>query len=159
MTTIYDFQVTDILGHEWDLSELKGKVVMVVNVASKCGYTKQYAGLEEIYLKYKSRDFVIIGCPCNQFGSQEPDTDKEIYDFCTIHWNVTFPLTAKIEVNGVNETPLYKWMKETIPGIFGLRRIKWNFEKFLINREGKVVKRYSTFTDPKSMASEIEKLL
>ncbi|KAG1150640.1 hypothetical protein G6F37_000278 [Rhizopus arrhizus] len=159
MTTLYDFKIKDIMGNEWDLDELRGKVVMIVNVASKCSYVKQYSSLEEIYLRYKSQDFVIIGCPCNQFAGQEPAPETEIYNYCTIHWSVTFPLTSKLEVNGINEAPLYKWMKETMPGIFGLKRVKWNFEKFLIDREGKIVKRYWTFTDPKRIIPDIEKLL
>ncbi|CEG64892.1 Putative Glutathione peroxidase [Rhizopus microsporus] len=159
MTTLYDFTVKNIKGEDWNLADLKGKVVLVVNVASKCGFTKQYAGLEELYQKYKDRNFVIVGCPCNQFGGQEPGSEEEIQNFCSLNWSVTFPLTSKVEVNGDNEAPLWKWMKESQPGILGLKRVKWNFEKFLIDREGKVVKRYASTTEPKSIAEEIEKHL
>ncbi|CAO3698275.1 hypothetical protein G6F70_008889 [Rhizopus microsporus] len=159
MTTLYDFTVKNIKGEDWNLADLKGKVVLVVNVASKCGFTKQYAGLEELYQKYKDRGFVIVGSPCNQFGGQEPGSEEEIQNFCSLNWNVTFPLTSKVEVNGDNEAPLWKWMKESQPGILGLKRVKWNFEKFLINREGKVVKRYASTTEPKSIAEEVEKHL
>ncbi|ORE02651.1 glutathione peroxidase [Rhizopus microsporus var. microsporus] len=159
MTTLYDFTVKNIKGEAWNLADLKGKVVLVVNVASKCGFTKQYAGLEELYQKYKDRDFVIVGCPCNQFGGQEPGSEEEIQNFCSLNWSVTFPLTSKVEVNGDNEAPLWKWMKESQPGILGLKRVKWNFEKFLIDREGKVVKRYASTTEPKSIAEEVEKHL
>ncbi|RCH98382.1 hypothetical protein CU097_011136 [Rhizopus azygosporus] len=159
MTTLYDFTVKNIKGEDWNLADLKGKVVLVVNVASKCGFTKQYAGLEELYQKYKDRGFVIIGSPCNQFGGQEPGSEEEIQNFCSLNWSVTFPLTSKVEVNGDNEAPLWKWMKESQPGILGLKRVKWNFEKFLIDREGKVVKRYASTTEPKSIAEEVEKHL
>ncbi|KAI7903956.1 thioredoxin-like protein [Cokeromyces recurvatus] len=159
MTTLYDFTVKNIQNQDWALSSLKGKVVLFVNVASKCGFTKQYAGLEELYKKYEPQGFVIVGAPCNQFGGQEPGSEEEIRDFCSNTWSVTFPLTAKLEVNGNNEAPVYKWMKESQPGILGLKRVKWNFEKFLIDREGKVVKRFASTTEPKSIAAEIEKLL
>ncbi|KAF1796708.1 thioredoxin-like protein [Mucor lusitanicus] len=159
MTTIYDFKVKDIKNKEWDLADLKGKVVLFVNVASKCGFTKQYAGLEELYKKYEPKGFVIVGSPCNQFGGQEPGSEEEIQNFCTLTWSVTFPLTAKLDVNGDNEAPLYKFLKASQPGILGLKRVKWNFEKFLVNREGKVVKRFASTTEPKSIADDIEKLL
>ncbi|GAN06710.1 glutathione peroxidase [Mucor ambiguus] len=159
MATVYDFTVKDIKNNEWNLADLKGKVVLFVNVASKCGFTKQYAGLEELYKKYEPKGLVIVGSPCNQFGGQEPGSEEEIQNFCTLNWSVTFPLTAKLDVNGDNEAPLYKFLKESQPGILGLKRVKWNFEKFLVNREGKVVKRFASTTEPKSIASEIEKLL
>ncbi|KAG2215711.1 hypothetical protein INT46_003923 [Mucor plumbeus] len=159
MTTLYDFTVKDIKNKDWNLSELKGKVVLFVNVASKCGFTKQYSGLEELYKKYEPKGFVIVGAPCNQFGGQEPGSEEEIQNFCTLNWSVTFPLIAKLDVNGDNEAPIYKWLKESQPGLLGLKRVKWNFEKFLIDREGKVVKRYASTTEPKSISAEIEKLL
>ncbi|KAI8332642.1 thioredoxin-like protein [Chlamydoabsidia padenii] len=157
--SFFDFTVKNIKNQDWNLNELKGKVVLVVNVASKCGFTKQYAGLEELYQKYKDQGFVIVGAPCNQFGGQEPGTEDDIQNFCTLNWSVTFPLTSKIDVNGDNEAPLFKYLKESQPGILGLKRVKWNFEKFLIDREGKVVHRYASTTEPKSIAPEIEKLL
>ncbi|EPB81408.1 glutathione peroxidase [Mucor circinelloides 1006PhL] len=159
MTTLYDFTVKDIKNNDWNLADLKGKVVLFVNVASKCGFTKQYAGLEELYKTYEPKGLIIVGAPCNQFGGQEPGSEEEIQNFCTLNWSVTFPLTAKLDVNGDNEAPVYKWLKESQPGILGLKRVKWNFEKFLINREGKVVKRFASTTEPKSLAAEIEKLL
>ncbi|KAI8066895.1 thioredoxin-like protein [Gongronella butleri] len=155
----FDFTVKNIKNQDWNLNELKGKVVLVVNVASKCGFTKQYAGLEELYQKYKDKDFVIVGAPCNQFAGQEPGTEEDIQNFCTLNWSVTFPLTAKLDVNGDNEAPVFKYLKESQPGILGLKRVKWNFEKFLVDREGKVVKRFASTTEPKSIAPEIEKLL
>ncbi|CAO3596626.1 unnamed protein product [Absidia cylindrospora] len=157
--SFFDFTVKNIKNQDWNLNELKGKVVLVVNVASKCGFTKQYAGLEELYQKYKDQGFAIVGSPCNQFGSQEPGTEDEIQNFCTLNWSVTFPLTSKVDVNGDNEAPVFKYLKESQPGILGLKRVKWNFEKFLIDRDGKVVSRYASTTEPKSIAPEIEKLL
>ncbi|KAI8098271.1 thioredoxin-like protein [Gilbertella persicaria] len=159
MTSLYDFTVKNIDNQDWNLADLKGKVVLFVNVASKCGFTKQYAGLEELYKKYADKGFVIVGAPCNQFGGQEPGSEKEIQDFCSLTWSVTFPLTAKLDVNGDNEAPVYRWLKESKPGILGLKRVKWNFEKFLIDREGKVQNRYASTTEPKSIAADIEKLL
>ncbi|CEP17601.1 hypothetical protein [Parasitella parasitica] len=159
MQSLYDFKVQNIKNEDWDLAELKGKVVLFVNVASKCGFTKQYAGLEKLYQTYKDRDFVVVGAPCNQFGGQEPGSEEEIQNFCSTKWSVTFPLTAKLDVNGDNEAPVYKWLKESQPGLLGLKRVKWNFEKFLINKEGKVVKRCASTTEPKAIAAEIEKLL
>ncbi|CAO3587447.1 unnamed protein product [Absidia cylindrospora] len=155
----FHFTVKNIKEEDWNLNELKGKVVLVVNVASKCGFTKQYAGLEELYQKYKDQGFVIVGAPCNQFAGQEPGTEEEIQNFCSLKWNVTFPLTSKLDVNGDKEAPIFKFLKENQPGIFGLKRVKWNFEKFLVDREGKVVNRYSSMAEPKSIAPDLEKLL
>lgn len=155
----FDYTVKDIKNQDWSLSNVKDNVVLVVNVASKCGFTKQYAGLEELYQKYKDRGFTIIGCPCNQFAGQEPGTEEEIVSFCKLTYDVSFPITAKVEVNGDNAAPVYKFMKEAQPGIMGMKRVKWNFEKFLIDRQGNVVKRYSSVTEPKDIAADIEKLL
>ncbi|ORX54402.1 glutathione peroxidase [Hesseltinella vesiculosa] len=155
----FDFTVKNIKNQDWNLNDLKGKVVLVVNVASKCGFTKQYAGLEELYEKYKDKGFVIVGAPCNQFAGQEPGNEEDIQNFCSLNFGVTFPLLAKLDVNGDNEAPLYKFLKESQPGLLGMKRIKWNFEKFLIDREGNVVKRYASLTEPKSIAPEVEKLL
>ncbi|KAI8372884.1 thioredoxin-like protein [Radiomyces spectabilis] len=157
--TFFDFTIKDIKNNDWNLGDLKGKVVLVVNVASKCGFTKQYSGLEELYKKYKDRGFEIVGAPCNQFGNQEPGSSEEISNFCKLTYDVSFPLTAKLDVNGDNEAPLFKFLKESQPGIMGLKRVKWNFEKFLVNRNGEVVQRYSSLTEPKSMEADIEKLL
>jgi len=137
----------------------KGKVVLVVNVASKCGFTPQYTGLEAIYEKYKDKGFVIVGFPCNQFAGQEPGTEEQIVNFCSTTYNVSFPIMAKIEVNGDNEHPVYGWLKNQKAGIFGLTRIKWNFEKFLIKRDGTVYERYSSLTTPEGLDAEIAKLV
>ncbi|OBZ88217.1 Glutathione peroxidase [Choanephora cucurbitarum] len=155
MDTLYDFTVKNIGGEDWDLGELRGKVVLFVNVASKCGYTKQYAGLEELYEKYASRGLVVVGAPCNQFGGQEPGSEEEIQKFCNLKWNVTFPLTAKLKVNGREQAPVYAWLKDTM----GVSRIKWNFEKFLIDREGNVRDHYLSKIAPELIVDDIENLL
>ncbi len=141
------------------LSEFKGKVLLIVNVASKCGFTPQYEGLEKLYRKFKNNGFEILAFPCNQFGSQEPGTNEEIKNFCSTKYNVTFRLFDKIEVNGPNEHPLYKYLKDAQPGLMGTKDIKWNFTKFLIDKNGKVVERYAPQTTPESIEKEIEKLL
>lgn len=157
-TTLYDFTVNDIDGKELHLSKFKGKVVLFVNVASKCGYTKQYSGLQDLYNKYQDKGFVVIGAPCDQFF-QELDTEKEISEFCNTKYGVTFPLTSILQVNGTREAPVYRWLKKSNSGLFGVKLIKWNFEKFLINREGKVFKHYGSMHEPKDIASDIEALL
>jgi len=156
---IYGFNVTDIDGNEVSLNEYKGKVVLIVNVASKCGYTKQYTGLQAIYEKYKDQGFVVLGFPCNQFGGQEPGTEKEIKEFCEANFNVTFPMFSKIDVNGDNTHPLYKYLKSNAKGTLGTQDIKWNFAKFLVNKNGVVQDRIGTQTTPESMTEQIEKLL
>ncbi|KAI9483997.1 MAG: thioredoxin-like protein [Benjaminiella poitrasii] len=156
---LYNLTVKTLKNADWDLSELKGKVVLFVNVASKCGFTRQYAGLEQLYKKYKDQNFEIVGAPCNQFMGQEPGSHEEIENFCKATYDVSFPLLSKLDVNGANEAPLYKFLKESKPGIFGLTRIKWNFEKFLVDKEGNVVQRYSSLVDPSAIAQDIEKLL
>ncbi|KAI8890527.1 glutathione peroxidase [Backusella circina FSU 941] len=157
--SLYQFTVKTIKNTDWDLSVLKGKVVLVVNVASKCGFTGQYAGLENLYQKYKDQGFELIGAPCNQFAGQEPGNADDIQNFCKLTYDVSFPLLAKLDVNGEKEAPLYNFLKTSQPGILGLTRIKWNFEKFLVDTEGKVVKRYSSLVEPKSIEEDIEKLL
>lgn len=161
MTTesIYQFQIKTIDGEEKDLSEYKGKTLLIVNVASKCGFTKQYAGLEKLYEKYKDKGFVVLGFPCNQFAGQEPGDDAEIKSFCSLNYNVTFPLFSKIKVNGADAHPLYKYLKEKHKGILGLAAIKWNFTKFLIDKSGNVIKRYASQDKPEDLDSEIEKIL
>ncbi|PAV16223.1 telomerase reverse transcriptase [Pyrrhoderma noxium] len=143
----------------YDFDQLKGKVVLIVNVASKCGFTPQYKGLEALYKKFKDRGFVILGFPCNQFGSQEPGTDEEISQFCELNHGVTFPLMQKSDVNGDNTNPVYKWLKDEKAGLLGLTRVKWNFEKFLIDKNGKVAHRWASTKSPESIEPEIEKLL
>ncbi|ORX92540.1 hypothetical protein K493DRAFT_316540 [Basidiobolus meristosporus CBS 931.73] len=157
--SFFDLKANDKKHQEVDFSIYKGKVVLVVNVASKCGFTPQYKALEAVYKKYEERGFVILGFPCNQFGGQEPGTEEEISSFCELNFGVTFPLMEKIEVNGDNVHPVYKFLKSEKPGILGLTRIKWNFEKFLIDRNGNVFQRYSSLTKPEDMEKDIESLL
>ncbi|MGE4233522.1 MAG: glutathione peroxidase [Bacteriovoracia bacterium] len=157
--SVYDFSIKTIDGQEVSLSEFRGKVLLVVNVASKCGFTPQYTGLEELHKQYASRGFQVMGFPCNQFGNQEPGNDQEIKSFCQLNYGVSFPLFSKIEVNGPNTHPLYKFLKKEKRGFLGTEKIKWNFTKFLIDREGKVVCRIAPTTKPESLISKIEKLL
>ena len=159
MTTIADFTVTTNRGEELDLAEKKGKVLLVVNTASKCGFTPQYDGLEALYQQFKGKDFEVLGFPCNQFGGQEPGNADEIAEFCKVNFGVTFPLMAKIDVNGSDASPLFDWMKAEAPGALGTKSIKWNFTKFLIDREGNVVKRYGSNDTPARIAKDVEKLL
>lgn len=159
MTTIADFTVTTNKGEPLNLSEKLGKVLLVVNTASKCGFTPQYDGLEKLFEGYKDRGFEVLGFPCNQFGNQEPGDADEIAQFCKLNFGVTFPLMAKVDVNGENASPLFDWMKGEAPGLMGSKGIKWNFTKFLIDRQGKVVKRYAPQDKPERIARDIEKLL
>ncbi|KAG0090056.1 peroxiredoxin hyr1 [Podila epicladia] len=147
-------------GHkEISMADFENKVILVVNVASKCGFTKQYDGLEKLYKDYKDRGFVVLGFPCNQFGGQEPGTEEEIESFCQLNFGVTFPLMAKIDVNGDKEDPVYTFLKAQKAGLLGMTRIKWNFEKFLIGKDGLVHKRYSSIATPESIAVDVENLL
>jgi glutathione peroxidase-family protein len=157
--SLHEFTVENIRGETFDFSQLKGKVVLIVNVASQCGFTPQYKGLQELYDKYKDKGLEIIGFPCNQFGSQEPGGESEIQEFCQRNYGVTFPVMKKIEVNGENTHPIYAYLKTSKPGLLGLTRIKWNFEKFLVDKDGIVQERYSSLTTPESLAPAIEKLL
>ena len=159
MTTIADFTVTTNRGAPLDLKDKLGTVLLVVNTASKCGFTPQYEGLETLYESYKDRGFEVLGFPCNQFGGQEPGDADEIAEFCKVNFGVTFPLMQKVEVNGDNASPLFDWMKKEAPGILGSKAIKWNFTKFLIDRQGHVVKRYGPSDAPEGIAKDIEKLL
>ena len=159
MTTIADFTVTTNRGEELDLAAKQGNVLLVVNTASKCGFTPQYDGLEALYQKYKDRGFEVLGFPCNQFGHQEPGNADEIQEFCKLNFGVTFPLMQKVDVNGPDASPLFDWMKSEKRGVLGTTAIKWNFTKFLIDREGNVVKRYGSTDTPASIAKDIEKLL
>jgi glutathione peroxidase len=156
MTTIYDFSVRDIDGQERSLSEFKGQVLLVVNVASKCGFTPQYAGLENLYRAQKAKGFTVLGFPCDQFGHQEPGTEGEIKNFCSTHYDITFPLFAKILVNGENADPLYQWLKSQKRGILGTEGIKWNFTKFLVGRDGQVIKRFAPTDAPDSLTADID---
>lgn len=159
MSSFYSLAPLDSKDQPFPFDQLKGKVVLIVNVASKCGFTPQYQGLEKLYEEYKDKGLVIIGFPCNQFAGQEPGSAEEIATFCSTKYNVTFPILKKIEVNGDKADPVYKFLKSQKSGLLGLTRIKWNFEKFLINKEGKVVERYGSVTSPNSIKPEIEKLL
>lgn len=159
MTTIADFTVTTNRGQELALGEKLGKVLLVVNTASKCGFTPQYDGLEKLYQQFKDQDFEVLGFPCNQFGAQEPGNADEIAEFCKVNFGVTFPLMAKVDVNGDNASPLFDWMKKEAKGLMGSTSIKWNFTKFLIDRQGKVVKRYAPTDKPEAIAKDIAKLL
>ncbi|KAL4992180.1 thioredoxin-like protein [Aspergillus falconensis] len=157
-TTFFDFEPVDKKGAAYPLNQLKGKVILVVNTASKCGFTPQFKGLESLYQSIKSKrpdDFVILGFPCNQFGGQDPGSDDQIQEFCQVNYGVTFPVLGKTEVNGDNANPLWTWMKERQPGLLGLKRIKWNFEKFLISADGKVVGRWASTTKPEGLEGRI----
>ncbi|WP_151409296.1 glutathione peroxidase [Anaerococcus sp. Marseille-P9784] len=158
MTTIYDYKVKNINGEDVSLEKYKGKVLLIVNTATKCGFTPQYEGLEELYKTYKDKGFEILDFPCNQFANQAPESNQEIKNFCTARFGVTFETFAKIDVNGENEEPLYNFLKNSKGGIFG-DDIKWNFTKFLIDKDGNVVNRYASQKKPKNIAKDIEKLL
>jgi glutathione peroxidase len=156
--TIADFTAKLPNGEEINLADKLGAVLLVVNTASKCGFTPQYDGLEALWRKYREQGFEILAFPCNQFGGQEPGTAEEIESFCKVNFGVSFPLMAKIDVNGDDATPLYQWLKAEAPGVLG-KGIKWNFTKFLINREGKVVRRYAPTDKPEALEKDIEALL
>ncbi|TFK92643.1 glutathione peroxidase-like protein [Polyporus arcularius HHB13444] len=158
-SSFYSLKATLSGGKTFDFEQLRGKVVLIVNVASKCGFTPQYKGLEALYKKYKDQGFVILGFPCNQFGGQEPESDEKIAEFCELNHGVSFPLMAKSDVNGDNTNEVYKWLKSQKAGLLGLTRIKWNFEKFLIDKEGKVVHRWASTTSPEAIDPEVAKLL
>ena len=158
MTTLADFSARRLGGTDENLTDFAGKVVLVVNVASKCGNTPQYEGLEKLYETYRDRGLVVLGFPCNQFMGQEPGTDEEIARFCTLNYGVTFPMFGKIEVNGQGADPLYQWLKAATPGSDN-RDIEWNFAKFLVGRDGRPIKRYGDKFPPADIAPDIEKLL
>ena len=159
MSTIYDLTVNTLTGTATDLTAYRGKVLLVVNTASKCGFTPQYKGLEAVYQKYKDQGFVVLGFPCNQFGAQEPGGAEEIGAFCEKNYGVTFPLFEKIEVNGEGAHPLFTLLKKEAPGVLGTEGIKWNFTKFLVGKDGAVAARYASTTGPESISSDIERLL
>jgi glutathione peroxidase len=159
MATIYDFTVDDIQGKPVNLDRYRGKVLLVVNTASKCGFTPQYKGLEALYRKYHDRGLEILGFPCNQFGAQEPGSEQEIATFCQTNYDVTFPMFAKIDVNGDATAPLYRYLKREKPGLLGTEAIKWNFTKFLVDRDGRVVARYAPNDTPESLETDVAKAL
>ena len=158
MASLHDFNATSIDGEEVDLSQYRGKAVLVVNTASKCGFTPQYKGLEELYKRFEGDGLAVLGFPCDQFAHQEPGDEEEIAEFCEINYGVTFPLFSKVEVNGDGAHPLWKWLRSQKSGVLG-DRIKWNFTKFLVDPDGNVVKRYGSATKPEKIQSDIEAIL
>ena len=157
--SIYDFTVKDIYGEDFKFEKLKGKKIMIVNTASKCGLTPQYKGLQELYSKYSNKDFEILAFPCNQFGAQEPGSNEEIKEFCDINFNVSFKIFDKINVNGSSASPLFKHLKNEAKGVMGSEAIKWNFTKFLIDNNGSVIKRYSPQTTTDKIDKDLSKIL
>ncbi|MED5548017.1 MAG: glutathione peroxidase [Pseudomonadota bacterium] len=159
MTTIYDFNAIDIAGQEVSLADYRGKVLLIVNTASKCGFTPQYEGLETLYRDLQDKGLVVLGFPCNQFGNQEPGDADEIANFCKLTYDVNFPMFAKIDVNGAAAAPLYEFLKREARGLMGSKAIKWNFTKFLVDREGNVVKRFGPQETPERLRGAVEALL
>jgi glutathione peroxidase len=159
MTTVYDFEALSITGKPVALKQYKGQPLLIVNTASACGFTPQFAGLEDLHTTYGKRGLVVLGFPCNQFGGQDKGENDTIAEFCQINYGVTFPMMAKIDVNGSDAHPLYQWLASEAPGLLGSKSIKWNFTKFLVGRDGQVIKRYAPTDTPQSMAKDIEALL
>jgi glutathione peroxidase len=159
MTDIYTFEAVDIKGANVKLDNYRGQVVLIVNTASKCGFTPQFAGLEKLYEKFRDRGFAVLGFPCNQFGKQDPGNNGEIAEFCQMNYGVSFPMFAKIDVNGPTTHPLFQHLKSTAPGLLGTENIKWNFTKFLIDREGKVIARFAPLTKPEDIEEAVQKAL
>lgn len=156
---IYDFNATDIRGEEHSLDEFRGKVLLIVNTASKCGFTPQFEGLQSLYVDLKEKGLEVLGFPCNQFRNQDPADDKAISEFCSLNYGVDFPMFAKIDVNGPNAHPLFEYLKHSAKGLLGSEAVKWNFTKFLVNRDGEVVRRYPPTTKPSAIRADIEALL
>ena len=159
MTTIHDFTVRNIQGEPVPLSRYQGQVVLVVNTASACGFTPQFAGLEELHKAYAAQGLAVLGFPCNQFGSQDPGSNDEIASFCQLNYGVDFPMMEKIDVNGAKADPLYQWLTKEAPGLLGSKAIKWNFTKFLVGRDGRVIRRYAPQDAPAKLAGDIEAAL
>lgn len=159
MSNVYDFEAESMSGTKKSLADYRGQVLLVVNTASKCGFTPQFEGLEKLYKKYKDKGLTILGFPCNQFGKQDPGSNGEIQEFCQLNYGVSFPMHAKVEVNGDNTHPLFTHLKEAAPGVMGTKKIKWNFTKFLIDREGNVVERFAPATAPEKIEDKIQSLL
>lgn len=159
MASVYDYSGKTITGHDKPIADYKGQVLLIVNTASKCGFTPQFKGLEAIYEKYKDKGLMVLGFPCNQFLNQDPGSDAQISEFCELNYGVTFPMFAKIDVNGDNAHPLFKHLTSAAPGLLGSKAVKWNFTKFLVDRNGKVISRYAPATKPEDIAADIERLL
>ncbi len=159
MNNVYDFSAKSTAGETVKLSRYKGKVLLIVNTASQCGFTPQFAGLEELHQTYGEKSLVVLGFPCNQFGNQDPASNEEIVQFCSLNYGVSFPMMAKLEVNGDGADPLYRWLVKAAPGLLGSKAIKWNFTKFLIGRDGQVRKRYAPQDAPKTLSKDIEAAL
>jgi len=159
MSEIFDFDVTSLNGQKHNLADYKGRVLLIVNTASKCGFTPQYAGLERLWKDLEPKGLTVLGFPCNQFGAQEPGQEEEIAEFCQINYGVSFPMHSKLKVNGAEADPLFKYLKGEAKGVLGSKAIKWNFTKFLVSRDGKTIKRYGPKSTPKQMRSDIEQLL
>ena len=159
MASVYDFEAQQIDGQAVPLSKFKGQAMLIVNTASACGYTPQFAGLEQLHEEYGKRGLVVLGFPCNQFGSQDPGTNAQIASFCQLNYGVSFPMMAKIDVNGDKAHPLYQWLVKEAPGILGTKAIKWNFTKFLVGKDGQVIKRYAPSDEPAALKKDIEKAL
>lgn len=159
MKELYNITVNNIDGNPTQLADYQGKVLLIVNVASRCTFTKQYQALEQLYQAFKAQNFVVLGFPCNQFGQQEPGTAQDIIEFCSTNYHISFPLFSKIDVNGQHAHPLFVFLKKHAPGLLGLQAIKWNFTKFLINKQGTVMHRYAPFTKPETIRADIIKLL
>ena len=155
MSSVYDFSAKTIDGDDQALAEYKGKAMLIVNVASKCGFTPQYKGLEELYEKFRDQGLVVLGFPCDQFGHQEPGDEEEIKNFCSLNYDVKFPLFSKIDVNGANTHPLYKYLKKEAKGLLGSESIKWNFTKFLVDKDGKVLRRYASTDTPQGIEKDV----
>ena len=158
-STVYDFEARQINGQDIALSEFKGKVMLIVNTASQCGFTPQFGGLEELHKAYAGRGLVVLGFPCNQFGAQDPGNDSEIAEFCQVNYGVSFPMMSRIDVNGPAAHPLYKWLSAEAPGLLGSKAIKWNFTKFLVGKDGQVIKRYAPLDKPADLTKDIEAAL
>ena len=159
MTSIYDFEAVQMNGHGLALSQLQGKVMLIVNTASACGFTPQFSGLEKIHQAYKDQGLAVLGFPCNQFGNQDPASNEVIADFCQVNYGVSFTMMQKVNVNGTDAHPLYQWLCAEAPGLLGSKAIKWNFTKFLVGRDGRVIKRYASMDKPEKIAQDIEAAL
>ncbi len=159
MNTIYDFEALSIDGKPVSLKQFQGKAMLIVNTASACGFTPQFAGLEELHKTYGKKGLVVLGFPCNQFGRQDPGSNDEIASFCQLNYGVSFPMMAKIDVNGANAAPLYQWLAVEAPGLLGSKAIKWNFTKFLVGRDGRVIRRYAPMDTPAKLSADIEAAL